>query len=79
MYGAGEAFDSLLDRLWAMGAPAPRYGRVNGQCTIWLECKLPAGSTERIAANLDAAARAILDLDLSASDRDQEAAKARLA
>ena len=78
MFGAGPAFDDLLDQLQRMGAPAPRYGRMNGRHDVWLECVLPAGNAERVAPTLDAAATAILTLDLACPDRDRDAAEANL-
>lgn len=76
MFGAGEAFDELLDRLHDMGAPPPDCGRVNGRHEVYIACVLPGQSTERIAVTLDAAARAIIDLDLTCPDKDREAAEA---
>lgn len=78
MYGAGPSFDMLLDRLHAMGAPAPRFGRVGGEHAVWLNATLPSGTVERKAATLDQAARAILDLDLTAADKDRDAAQKSL-
>lgn len=73
MFGAGPVYDYLVDRLHDAGAPAPTYGRVNGEHHVWLQATLPDGTTERKGANLDAVASQILEFDMAASDRDQEA------
>lgn len=80
MYQAGQVFDQLLDRLQDMGAPPPRYGRLAGKHEVWVNVTLPGKRTvERRADTLDQAARAILDLDLTASDQDREQAQDLLA
>lgn len=77
-FGAGKAFDDLLDELQRMGCPPPTFGRCSGRHDVYIECVLPIGSTERVATTLDAAARAILDLDLTCPDKDQQAAEESL-
>lgn len=78
MYGAGRSFDELLDRLHAMGAPPPRWGRKVGKHEVWCNVKLPTGNVERLGEDLETAARNILTLDLSADDKDVEAAQESL-
>ncbi len=80
MFGAGPVFDELLSRLHDMGVP-PRsvtWGRINGSHDVYIQATLPVGTTERVAPTLDACATAILTLDLSCADRDQQAAQESL-
>lgn len=74
MYGAGDIFDELLDRLHDAGSPPPRWGRKTGTHGVWLNCRLPKGNIERHGDTLDVAARNILLLDLAAPDKEQAAA-----
>jgi hypothetical protein len=76
LYGAGQAFDLLLDRLHDAGAMPPRFGRTGGRHEVWLNVSLPGRKTvERRGATLDIAAQAILDIDLSCADQEREAAQ----
>ena len=79
MYGAGPAFDMLLDRLRDMGSPPPRFGRLGGTHQIWCNATLPKGTVERRGETLDQAAAAILEHDLACPDKDREKAQAKLA
>jgi hypothetical protein len=79
LYGAGQAFDTLLDRLHDAGAMPPRFGRTGGKHEVWLNVSLPGRKTvERRGATLDIAAQAILDIDLSAGDAECEKAREEL-
>lgn len=74
MYGAGETFDELLDRLFDAGGPPPRWGRKTGEHAVWLNCRLPAGHVERHGETLEIAARNILLLDLTVGDKERDEA-----
>ena len=75
----GPVTIELVERLYDMGAPPPRWGRVGGEQRVWMNATLPSGTVEHQGDTLDHAARAIIDLDLTASDRDRVAARRLLA
>lgn len=75
----GPVTIELVERLYDMGAPPPRWGRVGGEQRVWMNATLPGPRTvEHQGDTLDHAARAIIDTELTASDKDQAAAAAGL-
>lgn len=74
MYDAGHTFDQLLDRLHDAGEPAPHWQRAaNGGVKLYGQ--LNGKHYDYIAPTLEAAARSVLDLELTASDKEREAAQ----
>lgn len=76
VYGPGPNLDDLLDRLHAMGAPAPEWWRVPGVDRIQLSVDLPDGPYCVESPTLDEAAKHMIVLALTSGDQETADAKA---
>lgn len=81
LYGAGDAFDELLDRLHDIGAPprALEYGRFPGTPTVWLRVRVCGRPLDVRGDSLESCARLVMRSALECSERDRARATEELA